>query len=68
MTPDQLSHIATIIYGERWQSALARDLEINIRTVQRWAQGGAPDWVGKKMREFAEITIFKLEKFLKSTD
>jgi hypothetical protein len=27
------------LYGERWQSALARDLHISDRTMRRWAAG-----------------------------
>lgn len=27
------------LYGPRWQSELARELGVNIRTVQRWAAG-----------------------------
>jgi transcriptional regulator GlxA family with amidase domain len=26
-------------YGPRWQSELARDLDVSIRTMQRWAAG-----------------------------
>lgn len=25
------------LYGPRWQSELARDLDVSIRTMQRWA-------------------------------
>lgn len=27
------------LYGTRWQSELARDLGVSIRTMQRWASG-----------------------------
>lgn len=27
------------LYGPRWQSELARDLEVSARTVRRWAAG-----------------------------
>ena len=30
------------IYGERWQSSLARDLGVAVRTMQRWAVGDQP--------------------------
>lgn len=29
------------LYGPAWQSALARDLDVNLRTMQRWAAGEA---------------------------
>lgn len=28
------------LYGQQWQSALARDLGVSDRTVRRWAAGG----------------------------
>ena len=27
------------LYGPRWQSELARDLDVSIRTMQRWVAG-----------------------------
>ena len=27
------------LYGDRWQSALARDLDVSDRTVRRWVAG-----------------------------
>jgi hypothetical protein len=34
-----LRRCGTALYGERWQSPLARDLGVAIRTVQRWEAG-----------------------------
>jgi hypothetical protein len=49
------------MYGERWQSALARDLGVCDRTVRRWA-AGSYDMPGihttqllRLMRERAEV-------------
>lgn len=39
MNPKQLDKIGTLLYGPRWQSDMARRLNVNIRTVQRWAAG-----------------------------
>lgn len=30
------------LYGSRWQSELARDLEVSVRTMQRWVSGEQP--------------------------
>lgn len=30
------------LYGQQWQSALARDLGVNDRTVRRWVAGATP--------------------------
>jgi hypothetical protein len=40
MTAAELAALASQCYGQRWQSALARDMNINVRTVQRWAADG----------------------------
>lgn len=40
MTAPELAALASQCYGQRWQSALARDLDVNVRTVQRWAADG----------------------------
>jgi hypothetical protein len=38
--PNGLLHrCGAALYGERWQSPLARDLGVAIRTVQRWEAG-----------------------------
>jgi transcriptional regulator GlxA family with amidase domain len=34
-----LAEAGEALYGPRWQSELARDLEVSIRTMQRWAAG-----------------------------
>lgn len=36
-TADLLRQAGEVLYGPRWQSDLARDLDVAIRTVQRWA-------------------------------
>jgi hypothetical protein len=39
---DLLHRVGAALYGERWQSGLARDLGVAVRTVQRWAVGDNP--------------------------
>lgn len=39
MTPDELRKAGEKLYGARWQSALARELETDPRTVRRWLAG-----------------------------
>ena len=34
-----LAECGEALYGPRWQSELARDLDVSIRTMQRWAAG-----------------------------
>lgn len=39
MTPSELRAVGELLYGERWQSPLAKDLGVNDRTVRKWADG-----------------------------
>jgi hypothetical protein len=62
---DMLRRIGEALYGEHWQSPLARDLAVAVRTVQRWAAGSraipASLWpqaeclLAARAREIAEI-------------
>lgn len=50
MTPTDLRMIGECLYGELWQSQLARALGISDRTMRRWAIGkGAPEAHAKTM-------------------
>jgi hypothetical protein len=40
MTSADLHSLASAVYGSRWQSQLARDMGLALRTVQRWAANG----------------------------
>jgi hypothetical protein len=42
MTPDLLEEAGQALYGDLWQSALARDLNVNDRTVRRWIANDSP--------------------------
>ena len=35
-------HCARLYGSHRWQTALARELQVNDRTVRRWASGSSP--------------------------
>lgn len=39
MTPDLLRQCGVALYGERWQTALAADLQVTDRTMRRWLAG-----------------------------
>lgn len=36
---ETLAEAGRALYGALWQSALARDLDVTVRTMQRWAAG-----------------------------
>ncbi len=37
--PEELSDAGRALYGDHWQSPLARDLHVTDRTVRRWVAG-----------------------------
>lgn len=47
MTPGELERRASALYGAEWQSALARRISVDARTVRRWKAGdrAIPDWL-----------------------
>lgn len=51
MNPSDLRHIGTFLYGGGWQTALASDLGVGLRSVQRWSSGsgGIPDGVANEI-------------------
>ncbi len=43
MTAQELRRHCSRLYGaHRWQTALSRELDVNDRTVRRWAAGASP--------------------------
>lgn len=43
MTSEELGQHCSRLYGShRWQTALSRELQVNDRTVRRWASGASP--------------------------
>lgn len=52
MTPVLLRKAGEALYGQQWQSALARDLKVADRTVRRWANGefDMPPGLGGELR------------------
>jgi len=58
MTLDQLERLCVAIYGGEWQSALARDLDKNDRTIRRWVQGkSVPDGIEDELRRIVAARI-----------
>lgn len=47
MTPDELASRASAMYGQDWQSPLARRVRVDARTVRRWKSGErpVPEWL-----------------------
>lgn len=47
MTPADLERRCFALYGANWQTALARAVRVDARTVRRWKAGdrAVPDWL-----------------------
>ena len=46
MTADELREVGEYLYGPRWQSPLARDIDIDERAMRRMASGERPVPIG----------------------
>jgi hypothetical protein len=68
MTRDQLTAVGEALYGLRWQAALSRDLNVALRTVQRWDAGerGIPDTLSDDLRALLEQRRIDIDDLLKS--
>ncbi len=68
MTRDQLTDVGEALYGLRWQAALSRDLNVALRTVQRWDAGerGIPDTLSDDLRALLEQRRIDIDDLLKS--
>lgn len=53
LSPELLRQVGEALYGEQWQTELARALDVNNRTVRRWVAGTwepRPQHTGKLYR------------------
>ncbi len=68
MTRDQLTAVGEALYGLRWQAALSRDLNVALRTVQRWDAGerGIPDTLSDDLRALLKQRRIDIDDLLKS--
>ena len=53
LSPELLRSCGEALYGQQWQAPIARDLEVALRTVQRWAAGefGMPEGIGSELAD-----------------
>ena len=68
MTRNQLTAVGEALYGLRWQAALSRDLNVALRTVQRWDAGerGIPDTLSDDLRALLKQRRIDIDDLLKS--
>jgi DNA-binding transcriptional regulator YiaG len=56
MTPTELEWRASAMYGQDWQSPLARRIRVDPRTVRRWKAGE------REIPEWLDVLLSLLEK------
>jgi len=66
MNRDLLTAVGESLYGPRWQAALSRDLNVAVRTVQRWDAGdrGIPASLADDLRALLEARQIKISDLL----
>ena len=65
--PNHLAAAGRALYGQLWQSALARDLGVNDRTMRRWVSGQEPpETIWAEVRSLLEARKQKISETLHS--
>lgn len=66
-THDHLNAVGAALYGPQWQSQLARDLDVSVRTMQRWAAGEfeIPEGVWSDIAKLCKTRGADLDKWAK---
>lgn len=64
MPPDLLQEIGESLFGQRWQSDLARSLDVSDRTVRRWLAGefSIPQAVDAELRGILKERIAAISR------
>ena len=68
MTPKTLIRIGHALYGDRYKRPLSRDLGVDHRTIERWANGvyAINDAIAAKLRRLLERRATDIGRLLKS--
>ena len=63
-----LRAVGEALYGERWQSSLSRDLDVAVRTVQRWDAGdrGIPAALTVELQQLLKQRRIDIDNLLHS--
>ncbi len=59
LIPDELGES---LFGRRWQTALAGELGVHVRTMQRWAAGSRPTADRAKLLELIDARLDRLRR------
>lgn len=66
MTPEQLTAAGRALYGEQWQSNLARRLNIDSRRIRQWLKGERPlpEWLPSELAALLQANIAECARVL----
>lgn len=66
MNIKQLEQAGRLLYGDQWQSNLARDLSIDSRRIRQWVSGerSVSEWVLVEVRALLDKKQFNINQFL----
>lgn len=67
VTPSELRQIGELLYGERWQTQLAKALDVNERNVRYWLaeRHAIPEGIEGELKRLADERRKALAKVLK---
>lgn len=65
MTFPELEKICSLLWGQSWQSELARHLKIDRRTVSVWRTRSVPKWVNNELPDLLELRQNQISEAIK---
>ncbi|MGP5539299.1 hypothetical protein [Psychrobacter celer] len=70
MNIEQLEQSGQLLYGDQWQSNLARELSIDSRRVRQWLSGTTPvsPWVGGEVMQLLKNNQSQINQFIEKME
>lgn len=70
MNIEQLEQSGQLLYGDQWQSNLARELSIDSRRVRQWVTGDRPisDWVCGEVIQLLKNNQSQINQFIEKME
>ncbi|MGP5631343.1 MULTISPECIES: hypothetical protein [Psychrobacter] len=70
MNIEQLEQSGQLLYGDQWQSNLARELSIDSRRVRQWLSGTTPvsPWVGGEILQLLKNNQSQINQFIEKME
>ena len=58
----ELEKICSLLWGQSWQSELARHLDIDRRTVNKWKTQGVAKWVDSEIDKLVDLRLSEVNE------